>query len=116
MKPTSPLAKVQVETLTQLRALGVCTDESLSTFLRALGQPCSVSVLRKYRQGRRSAPLALLVFILQHCTLGERIAVLNLFAWPLGLRVVPRLEPVVPAAIGDELEPSAELVVLRKAA
>ncbi len=87
MNPTSPLGTLQKKRLGELASLGLCNDDSLSAHLNALGQPSSSAMLAKYRQGRRAAPLGLLDMVLGHCTTGERIAVLELWARPHRLAV-----------------------------
>lgn len=89
MDPRSPLARAQTNRLTELRQLGVCTDESLVAHFRALEQPYSRSMLSRIRSGERVAPLGLLDLLLGHATPAERIAILDLWARPWGLCVVP---------------------------
>lgn len=88
MDPRSPLGRYQRQRLHELQQLGICTDLSLSVALAELGQPCSRSALSRMRSGERAAPLALLDLLLTHCTQDEQIAVLELWAKPLGLAVV----------------------------
>lgn len=89
MNPRSPLARSQTKRLAELSDLGICTDESLSTHLRSLGQPCSRSAISRYREGNRAAPLGLLDLLLSHASPDERVAILELWARPFGLAVVP---------------------------
>jgi hypothetical protein len=90
MNPRSPLGRHQIERLGELRRLGLLTDESLSTRLRELGQPCSRGSVSRYYTGLRAAPLGLLDLLLGHCDESERVAVLSLWAEPFGLVVLPR--------------------------
>lgn len=90
MSPRSHLARIQRQRLTEIAELQILTDESLAAHLRALEIPCDRSTLVRYRSGERTAPLALLDLILGHCDEGERIAVLEIWARPFGLLVVPQ--------------------------
>lgn len=89
MDPRSPLARSQTRRLTELKELDICSDEALVAHFRALEQPYSRSMLSRIRSGERVAPLGLLDLILSHATLAERIAILDLWARPWGLCVVP---------------------------
>jgi regulatory protein CII len=91
MNARSPLARHQIRRLEQLRAIGVCTDESLAAYLREVGEPCERTTLVRYRAGERSAPLGLLDLVLSHS--GDAGSVLDLWAREHGCRVVPDADP-----------------------
>lgn len=93
MDPRSPLARSQTQRLTELQQLGICTDESLVAHLRVLQQPYSRSMLSRIRSGERVAPLGLLDLLLSHATPAERVEILELWARPWGLCVVPLGDP-----------------------
>lgn len=122
MDPRSPLGRYQRQRLHELQELGIATDLSLSAHLQQLGQPCSRSLLSRMRSGERPAPLALLDLLLLHCTQAEQIAVLELWAKPLGLAVV-RADPqvvvqlrLISQRLTEAHELVAELGAHRKAA
>lgn len=115
MSPRSPLGAQQQKLFADLAKLGLCNDESLAAHLRALGISCDRSTLWRYRSGERTAPLALLALLLSHCDEQQRIAVLEIWARPLGLVVLPqelsvgerwavRMKAAELRRLGDELE------------
>jgi hypothetical protein len=86
MDTRSALSRHQRTLLEQIRATGLCTDESLSAHLSAVGEPTDRTTLVRYRAGERAAPLGLLPILLGH--VDDPGAVLDLLARPCGLRVV----------------------------
>lgn len=90
MNRRSSLSRHQRQLLEGVRALGLCTDESVVARLAELGEQLDRSTLVRWRAGERTAPLGLLPILLGH--VDDPSAVLDLLARPLGLRVVPDVD------------------------
>lgn len=86
MDRRSSLSRQQRQLLEGIRALGLCTDESVSCRLAELGETVDRTTLVRWRSGERTAPLGLLPILLGH--VDDPAAILDLLARPLGLRVV----------------------------
>lgn len=113
--PAHPLQRRQRHLLEHVRARGLTTDDALAAELVALGHPCDRSTLARYRAGERTAPLGLLLVLLDHVDAPEEI--LAHLAAPYGLRVIQDVQAgEAHGEVGDRVLELMEIAGLLAAA